>query len=163
MEEERHICSITSPIGELYITTGIKGLERVSFTKPPLLHDGTDEAKKIAKTTIKQLNDYFSNQRKTFELPLNPNGTEFQQNVWQELQKIPFGHTSSYQSIANALNNPKAVRAVGLANGANPIAIIIPCHRIIGSDGSLTGYAAGIARKTFLLNLEQPDKQLSLF
>lgn len=102
-----------------------------------------------------QLNEYFQGSRKTFDLPLNPNGTEFQKRVWDKVIAIPYGETASYGSVANSLGDFKLTRAVGLANGANPIPIIIPCHRVIGSDGALTGYAGGLERKRWLLNHEQ--------
>ena len=103
-----------------------------------------------------QLTDYFEQKRKTFDLPLAPAGTEFQRNVWRELRAIPYGVTCSYADIAKRLNNPNAVRAVGSANGKNPISIIVPCHRVIGTNGTLTGYAGGLQRKAFLLLLENP-------
>jgi methylated-DNA-[protein]-cysteine S-methyltransferase len=102
----------------------------------------------------RQLDDYFAGRRRRFELRLAPHGTAFQQAVWQALQGISFGQTSSYSALAAQIARPKAVRAVGAANGANPIAVIIPCHRVIGRDGSLTGYAGGLARKALLLQLE---------
>ena len=95
----------------------------------------------------------------TFDLPLAPQGTPFRQQTWQALQKIPYGETRYYSQQAELMNNKKAVRAVGAANGANPIAIIIPCHRVIGKDGSLTGYAGGLDRKAWLLNFEQNELQ----
>ncbi|MFQ3235452.1 MAG: methylated-DNA-[protein]-cysteine S-methyltransferase [Paraglaciecola sp.] len=107
-----------------------------------------------------QLTEYFANTRRTFDLPLAPKGTVFQQQVWQLLCDIPYGETVSYSTIARRLGNPKAGRAVGSANGKNPISIIVPCHRVIGANGTLTGYAAGLARKSQLLRLENP--QLSL-
>jgi len=103
-----------------------------------------------------QLTDYFEQKRKTFDLPLAPAGTKFQRNVWRELRAIPYGVTCSYADIAKRLNNPNAVRAVGSANGKNPISIIVPCHRVIGTNGTLTGYAGGLQRKAFLLLLENP-------
>ncbi len=109
-----------------------------------------------------QLNEYFEGGRKAFTLPLVMPGTAFQQQVWDALQKIPYGATLSYQEQANAVNNPKAVRAVALANGMNRIAIVVPCHRVIGSDGHLTGYGGGIWRKKWLLDLEQEHKQLKM-
>lgn len=101
-----------------------------------------------------QLAEYLAGKRRTFELPLNPNGTEFQQRVWQALLSIPYGETRSYREQAEALGNVKAIRAVARANGANPIAILIPCHRVIGADGTLTGYAGGLDMKARLLSLE---------
>ncbi len=102
----------------------------------------------------RQLDDYFAGQRQHFQLRLAPLGTPFQQEVWQALQKIPFGRTCSYAELAMRIQRPKAVRAVGTANGANPIAVVIPCHRVIGSNGTLTGYAGGLERKQLLLQLE---------
>ena len=102
----------------------------------------------------KQLQEYFNGQRKAFDVPLGMQGTLFQMAVWDELKQIPFGSTSSYQEIARKLNNPKAVRAVGSANGRNPISIIVPCHRVIGADGKLSGFAGGVDRKKILLDLE---------
>lgn len=101
-----------------------------------------------------QLEQYFTGERREFDLPLNPRGTEFQQRVWRELLRIPFGETRSYREQAEALGNLKAIRAVARANGANPIAVVVPCHRVIGSDGSLTGYAGGLDMKARLLALE---------
>ncbi|HEV7766715.1 MAG TPA: methylated-DNA--[protein]-cysteine S-methyltransferase [Thermoanaerobaculia bacterium] len=106
------------------------------------------------KPVIDQLNDYFSGKRKTFELTLAPRGTPFQLAVWNALLEIPYGDTISYAELARRIGKPSAVRAVGAANGANPIPVIIPCHRVIGSNGSLTGYGGGIERKQWLLALE---------
>ncbi len=105
-----------------------------------------------------QLSEYFSGMRKQFDLPLAPSGTEFMLRVWDALQKIPYGETRSYKQIAEMAGNAKACRAVGLANNRNPIAIIIPCHRVIGAGGSLVGYGGGLDKKEFLLNLEQHQK-----
>jgi methylated-DNA-[protein]-cysteine S-methyltransferase len=107
----------------------------------------TDEA-------CSQLSAYFAKTRHEFDLPIDVKGTEFQTSVWKALQSIPYGQTVSYLDIAKHIGNPKAVRAIGLANGKNPIAIVVPCHRVIGSNKTLTGYAGGLARKQFLLNLE---------
>ena len=108
-----------------------------------------------------QLFEYFAGKRKRFDLPLAPEGTEFQLRVWEELQRIPFGERISYGDLARRIDDADAVRAVGAANGRNPIAVIIPCHRVVGADGSLTGYAGGIERKRRLLDLESGE--LSLF
>lgn len=105
-----------------------------------------------------QLNEYFQGQRQTFELPLDFEGTEFQKKVWQALLNIPFGETRSYRQIAEQVGSPKAVRAVGAANGQNPISIIAPCHRVIGSGGKLVGFAGGLDNKEILLKLEQQQK-----
>lgn len=110
-----------------------------------------------------QLTEYFGQKRKDFELVLLPYGTAFQRKVWDALQQIPYGKTLSYFELTRQIGPAKAVRAVAAANGKNPIAIVIPCHRVIGRDGSLTGYAGGLHRKRFLLNLEAPEQQTSLF
>lgn len=115
---------------------------------------------------VSQLDAYFKGTRREFELELAPEGTPFQQQVWRELLKIPYGRTTSYLEIARAIGNEKAVRAVGAANGQNPISIIIPCHRVIGADGKLTGYGGGLWRKEWLLNHERNfaiGQQMSLF
>ncbi len=110
-----------------------------------------------------QLAEYFTGKRKVFDLPLQPEGTEFQQKVWKQLQLIPFGETISYLSLAMRLGDPKATRAVGLANGKNLISIIIPCHRVIGANGKLIGYAGGLWRKKWLLNHENSFMENDLF
>ena len=110
-----------------------------------------------------QLQDYFEGKRTHFNLKLNPKGTEFQQRVWQELLNIPFGKTLSYLELSKKLGDVKAIRAVAAANGKNPLWIVVPCHRVIGTDGSLTGYAGGLGRKKWLLEHEKPTNQQSLF
>ena len=112
---------------------------------------------------VLQLSEYFEGKRTDFTFKMNPKGTDFQKKVCQELLKIPFGKTASYQKITNKLGDPKAIRAVANANGKNPLWIVVPCHRVIGSDGSLTGYAGGLWRKKWLLEHENPIKQQSLF
>lgn len=109
----------------------------------------------LLKEAWKQLREYFEGARQSFDLPLAPVGTEYQQRVWKALQEIPYGETRSYKDIAIASGNGKASRAVGMANNRNPISIIIPCHRVIGSDGSLVGYGGGLDKKIYLLNLEK--------
>jgi methylated-DNA-[protein]-cysteine S-methyltransferase len=113
---------------------------------------------------VSQLQEYFDQQRTMFTLPLAPEGTDFQQRVWKQLRNIPYGETRTYAQLADAIGNRAAIRAVGLANGRNPLSIVVPCHRVIGSDGSLTGYAGGLDRKRFLLDLEgaAPLRQLEL-
>lgn len=110
-----------------------------------------------------QINEYFKGDRSQFSLQLNPQGTDFQKRVWNQLLTIPFGKTTSYLQLSKELGDVKAIRAVANANGKNPLWIIIPCHRVIGSDGSLTGYAGGLNRKQWLLEHESPYKQQSLF
>lgn len=114
-----------------------------------------EESSEVIVETMKQLDAYFANERKLFDIPLLMVGTDFQKSVWQGLMKIPYGTTASYLELSKKIGNEKAVRAVASANGANAISIMIPCHRIIGSDGSLTGYAGGLATKKKLLELEQ--------
>ena len=109
----------------------------------------------LIKEVYRQLSEYLIGERKYFELPLNPKGTEFQRQVWQALCDIPYGETRSYKQIAEAIGNPKAVRAVGMANNRNPLLIVIPCHRVIGANGKLIGYGAGIEMKEYLLKLEK--------
>ncbi|MGI2170749.1 methylated-DNA--[protein]-cysteine S-methyltransferase [Shewanella sp. MF05960] len=117
----------------------------------------TAEAKRHIEVTIQQLAEYFSGTRPQFSVTLAAKGTEFQQQVWQALSELAFGESCSYSDIANIIGRPKAVRAVGAANGANPIAIIVPCHRVIGKGGKLTGYAYGLDMKQWLLNLEASE------
>lgn len=109
---------------------------------------------KVLRAAVKQLNQYFDGKRPAFDLPIKMDGTDFQRNVWRALTSIKFGETVSYRDIANKVGNPKAVRAVGAAIGKNPISIIIPCHRVIGTNGKLTGFAGGLGTKEFLLDLE---------
>lgn len=112
----------------------------------------------LLKRANKQLQEYFSGKRKIFDLPLAPSGTEFQQKVWSSLQKIPYGKTNSYKEIAESIGNIKAARAVGMANNKNPILILIPCHRVIGANGKLVGYAGGLEVKEKLLKIEKQNK-----
>lgn len=124
-----------------------------------------DNTTPIIIETIKQLNEYFSGERKEFNIPLMLVGSDFQRLVWEELMKIPYGKTSTYMELSKKVSDEKAIRAVASANGANAISIIIPCHRVIGSDGKLTGYAGGLKTKSKLLDLENPHRnpQLDLF
>ena len=115
------------------------------------------------KLAVSELNEYFDSKRTDFTFTLQPQGTEFQQKVWQELRHIPFGKTISYMDLAKKLGDIKVIRAAASANGKNPLWIVIPCHRVIGSDGSLTGYAGGLWRKKWLLEHENPSNQESLF
>ena len=118
---------------------------------------------KELKEAVLQLKEYFEGKRTEFSFKINPAGTDFQQKVWQELLNIPFGKTCSYLELSKKLGDVKAIRAVASANGKNPLWIVVPCHRVIGSDGSLTGYAGGLWRKKWLLEHENPVKQESLF
>jgi methylated-DNA-[protein]-cysteine S-methyltransferase len=144
-----------SPAGLLRIEVTGQGISAVGFVKDERGHLASSHCDNpFIKTCISQLDDYFAGKCETFDLPLDPAGTDFQKTVWNELMKIPFGKTVSYLYIAKALGDPNKIRAVGGANGKNPIAIIGPCHRVIGSDGSLTGYAGGIDKKRWLLGFE---------
>jgi methylated-DNA-[protein]-cysteine S-methyltransferase len=117
----------------------------------------------VLKEAVNQIQDYFEGNRNGLNFKLNPKGTDFQQKVWQELLNIPYGKTMSYQELSIKLGDVKAIRAVANANAKNPLWIVVPCHRVIGSDGSLTGYAGGLWRKKWLLDHENPVKQQSLF
>lgn len=117
----------------------------------------------ILRDAVSQLNDYFKGKRNDFTFKLNPKGTEFQQKVWKALLEIPFGKTMSYMGLSKKIGDAKAIRAVASANGKNPLWIVVPCHRVIGTDGSLTGYAGGVWRKKWLLEHENPTTQQSLF
>ena len=152
--------SINSPIGALSIYGDAMGISEVVFRESEITSEQIPDSLKDA---VNQLTEYFEGKRNHFNLQLNPKGTDFQKKVWQQLQQIPFGKTTSYQAMANLLGDPKVIRAAASANGKNPIAIIIPCHRVIGSDGSLTGYAGGLHRKKWLLEHESPIRQGELF
>ncbi len=141
-----------SPIGDLTIIASDKGLSYVGFYPKTVHPEGTNAHIAACEG---QLNEYFAAERTTFDVPLDVTGTEFQRRVWRCLMKVGYGDVKSYGWIAEQLGNPKAVRAVGAANGQNPISILVPCHRIIGANGKLTGYAGGLERKEFLLALEK--------
>lgn len=147
-----------SPHGQMTIQANDTGLLGVWFeiqtTQPQELGAYSDDHAILNQAKI-QLEEYFSGRRTQFDLPLAAKGTDFQQSVWQALCKIPYGETWSYQQLADEIGNPKAVRAVGLANGKNPISVIVPCHRVIGKNGKLTGYAGGVETKEKLLQLER--------
>lgn len=140
-----------SPVGLIEFKASDKGITQLIFCGE---HKKQVTSNDVTKECKKQLEAYFSGQLKKFELPLDWTGTKFQKSVWEILTEIPFGQTLSYQDIAIKLNNPKSVRAVGGANGRNPITLIVPCHRVIGANSTLTGYAGGVARKKWLLEHE---------
>jgi methylated-DNA-[protein]-cysteine S-methyltransferase len=144
-----------SPIGIIKIEGDEKGLSKLIFSDD--IEDEVVEMNEMASLWIKQLDEYFSHQREYFELELNLKGTAFQLRVWEELLIIPFGKTISYKELSLRLGDIKAIRAVAAANGANPVSIIVPCHRVIGSNGSLTGYAGGLWRKRWLLDFESKE------
>ena len=153
MPETIYYSRIDSPVGPLVLAVCARGLVALEFGGRKILEGWVESAEKTA-PYARQLEEYFAGGRRRFDLPLDLRGTDFQKRCWQELLKIPYGETRSYAEIARAIGNPAAVRAVGLANGKNPIAIIVPCHRVIGSDGSLTGYGGGLETKRKLLQLE---------
>lgn len=161
---------LESPLGPVFIGGSDAGLHRVDFLGSPQ-RDGLDEAGAVALLerecgetarrdpqaaagTAAQLREYFAGERDRFDLPLAPRGTAFQLRVWEALREIPYGETATYGEIAATIGKPSASRAVGAANGRNPIGVVVPCHRIIGADGTLTGYGGGLDRKAWLLNLE---------
>ena len=146
---------LETPVGRLQIICSQTALLCIEFAEH-FIEAQTGESRLLSEVT-RQLQEYFSGQRNEFHIPLEPEGTPFQKKVWQALQTVPFGKTASYKTIAEQIQNPKAVRAVGMANSRNPIPIIIPCHRIIGSNGKLTGYAGGLWRKEYLLNFEKEN------
>lgn len=157
--------TMTSPVGPVLLVADGEFLVAALLEKKSSSARkkfGTLEEKEtpVLAKTRRQLEEYFAGKRTEFDIPLKPNGTEFQHNVWTALCKIPFGETRTYSQQALLLKNPKAVRAVGAANGKNPIWIIVPCHRVIGASGDLTGYAGGIEVKKYLLALESKQKRL---
>lgn len=141
-----------SPIGTLLLTSDGSQINAVSFTSET--DTITDQADEIIDACKRQLDEYFFGTRQVFDLPISQAGTEFQQKVWHELERIPFGKTISYHELSKRLGNTKAIRAAGTANGKNQVAIIVPCHRVIGSNGSLVGYAGELWRKKWLLDHE---------
>lgn len=152
-----------SPIGKLLLVADDKALLSIAFAGHAPKADSQDRpSHPILQSARRQLDEYFAGRRTRFELPLAPAGTPFQKSVWKALRGIPYGKTCSYGDIARKIGNPKAVRAVGLANGANPIPLVIPCHRVIGSNGTLTGYGGGLDRKRKLLALEGRTRGQSL-
>lgn len=150
-----------TPIGTAKIIGDEEGIQSISVIDEEI--ETSSNIPESLKECIVQLDEYFEGKRTEFDLKLNPQGTEFQRSVWNELNNIPFGKTRTYMEQTKQIGDPKAIRAVASANGKNPIWIVIPCHRVIGSDGSLTGYAGGIWRKKWLLEHESPVKQQSLF
>lgn len=143
-----------SPVGKLLLAGDDSGLQRIQFEINITIYENWQLNKEHFKPVIKQLDEYFLKKRQIFDIKLNPQGTAFQKQVWQQLQKIEYGKTKYYAEIADEINSPKAARAIGMANNKNPIPIIIPCHRVIGKNGSLTGFAGGLDVKQQLLGLE---------
>ncbi|RZJ72040.1 methylated-DNA--[protein]-cysteine S-methyltransferase [Flavobacterium sp.] len=152
---------VKTPVGIARIEGDQDGISAIS-----ILDDSVETSAKIPKNLRKavvELSEYFDGKRSEFTFAINPKGTEFQKSVWVELLKIPFGKTTSYLDLSKKLGDVKAIRAVASANGKNPLWIVVPCHRVIGSNGSLTGYAGGLWRKKWLLEHETPPTQQSLF
>ncbi|WP_296385125.1 methylated-DNA--[protein]-cysteine S-methyltransferase [Winogradskyella sp.] len=154
-------CIINSPLGFTKIVGDNDGITQVTVLNSE--EKVTDIIPSELEDCVIQLQEYFDGSRKNFDLKLNPQGTDFQKRVWELLQEIPSGKTISYLQLSKRLGDVKAIRAVAGANGKNPLWIIVPCHRVIGSDGSLTGYAGGLHRKKWLINHESEYKQQSLF
>ena len=151
---------IQTPLGIAKIEGDKQGIATLSLVEDVAL---SNEIPSCLQEAVSQLNEYFSGERNAFDLHLNPQGTDFQKKVWKSLEEIPFGKTRTYLEQAKILGDVKAIRAVAAANGKNPLWIVLPCHRVIGSDGSLTGYAGGLWRKKWLLEHENPMRQESLF
>lgn len=157
-----YVDELDSPVGKLRLIADETGLRNILFEHerhPKMMPANAvrlshPQQSTVITTTRSQLDEYFAGNRKTFNLPLHPIGTVFQQTVWRELSNIPYGITISYGELARRIDNPAAVRAVGAANGRNPLPIVVPCHRVIGSNGSLTGFGGGLPIKQFLLLLE---------
>ncbi len=154
-------CIIKTPLGYTKITGDNDGIASVTVLNSE--EQISDIIPESLEDCVYQLNEYFEGKRQVFDLNLNPQGTDFQKTVWDALLTIPYGKTMSYLELSKQLGDVKAIRAVANANGKNPLWIIVPCHRIIGTDGSLTGYAGGLHRKQWLLEHESPYKQQSLF
>jgi methylated-DNA-[protein]-cysteine S-methyltransferase len=148
---ESHFGYYSSPIGLVEVGGASEVITSLNFVEERRDKLGPNF---MVEKALRQISEYFLGTRREFDLPIAFQGTDFQQSVWRQLLTIPFGQTLSYQNIAHAIDKPRAVRAVGAANGSNPISIIVPCHRVIGSDGSLTGYGGGLWRKEWLLEHE---------
>ncbi len=153
-----------SPVGKLLLAADERGLRFLLFAEgrtPPCIEPDWKHDSRLLQEPMRQVRAFFAGELHRFDLPLAPQGTEFQKRVWDALLEIPFGETISYGELARRLGNPTASRAVGLANGSNPIAIIIPCHRVIGSNGKLTGYGGGLPNKRWLLDFEHNQLRLA--
>lgn len=149
---------IDSPVGPLRLAANDEGLRLIEFPQPrhrtPVGPDWFEGEHPLIERARMQLDEYFAGRRRRFDLPLAPHGTAFQRRVWQALAAIPYGETRSYAQLAATIGAPSATRAVGAANGRNPLPIVVPCHRVIGADGTLTGFGGGLPTKQFLLHLE---------
>jgi len=158
-----HTAHIKTPLGFAKVVSDDYGILEISVLDDATTFSNPEKIPEILQNCLTQLQEYFEGTRTKFELPLTPKGTTFQQKVWNALNEIPFGTTCSYLELSKRLGDVKAIRAVASANGKNPLWIVTPCHRVIGSNGSLTGYAGGLWRKKWLLEHESPAKQQSLF
>jgi len=156
-----HTVHLKTPLGIAEIQGNEAGISKIVITGEKSVP--SEEIPAELNEAVLQLEAYFKGELKEFKLKLNPEGTPFQKKVWEGLQEIPYGETCSYLELSKKLGDVKAIRAVAAANGKNPLWIVIPCHRVIGSDGSLTGYAGGLWRKKWLLDFENPPLQLQLF
>jgi len=153
---------LSSPIGSIEVTVNDRGaVTAVSFVDAG--DAGVGETGDACTRAVQQLEEYIRGERRRFDLELEPEGTDFEHRVWSEVRRIPFGATGTYGEIARRLGEPDAARAVGVANARNPIAIVVPCHRVIGSDGDLTGYAGGLDRKKWLLDMESGQARLEFY
>jgi methylated-DNA-[protein]-cysteine S-methyltransferase len=148
------------PMGTLALVAGDEGLEQIQFEGIPPAHALPSNGHPVLVETVRQLDAYFARELRDFDLPLIPRGTPFQVSAWTALLQIPYGATRSYAEQAKAIGAPTAMRAIGAANGRNPIPIVIPCHRIIGSNGKLTGFGGGLPTKRYLLDLESQNGSL---
>ena len=149
---------INTPVGALTVASTEKGVASIRFGASVPAGVSCDDS--VNRETVQQLSEYFEGKRTRFDIPLDVEGTAFQKAVWSELLRIPYGETRSYGDIAEAIGRPGAARAVGMANHDNPIAVVIPCHRVVGKDGSLTGYAGGLHLKAQLLSIERQHRTL---
>lgn len=159
MSEEKTIAYFQTPLGIAKILGDQNGISVISIDDEGQISKNIPT---VLQDAVSQLNDYFEGKRTDFNFKLNPSGTEFQQKVWKALLEIPFGKTCSYMDLSKKLGDVKAIRAVASANGKNPLWIVVPCHRVIGTDGSLTGYAGGLWRKKWLLEHENPSRKQEL-
>ena len=158
-----YYCYVDTPIGELLLAGTENALSLIGFPKGSMRRDPRPDwifKEEPFENVRQQLSEYFDGKRREFDIPLSLEGTKFQLSVWHELREIPYGTTVSYGEVAKRIDNPKAVRAVGAANGRNPIPIIVPCHRVIGSHGDLTGFGGGLDTKEALLRLEAEHTSL---
>ena len=154
------ICHCSTELGCLRIVANDRGITQIALADVKPVQEA-EAANEWTQEAVRQIREYLDGRRTTFTVPLDPAGTPFQKQVWKALMEIPYGETRSYRDIAKQVGNPNACRAVGMANHRNPILLMIPCHRVIGASGKLTGYAAGLDKKEYLLRLEQETRRQS--